>query len=108
MALNRKGEKIQGLDDDFIVSPISRWTDTVLFEDAAKNAAQSFQASGAILPIDIRADDCIVQEYPKTNKLLFLFVRQIRGKEHFYPYVYDLPPAMVAELKTIGRWGLNH
>jgi len=108
MALNRKGEKIAGLDGDFIVSPTSRWTDTPLFEDAALNAAKSFQASGALLPIDIKAEDCIVQEYPKSNKLLFLFVRRIRGQEHFYPYVYDLPPAMVAELRTIGRWGLNH
>lgn len=108
MALNRKGEKIQGLDGDFIVSPTSRWTDTPLFEDAAKQAAKSFQASGAMLPIDIRADDVLVQEYPASNKLCFLFVRRIRGHEHYYPYVYDLPPAMVAELKTIGRWGLNH
>lgn len=108
MALNRKGERIQGLGEDFVVVPTSRWTDTVLFQEAYDNAVKSFEQSGALIPIRIEDTEIMVQEYPKDNKLLFLFYRQIRGRDHYYPFVFNLPPPMVAELRTIGRWGPMH
>lgn len=109
MALNRiKGEIVGELGTDFIVVPLARWGDTTLYQQAEEHAAQAFLSAGALAPLTIYDDDVVVQEYPSKNKLVFLFQRKIAGREHFYPYVYDLPPKMVAELRTIGRWGHQH
>ena len=72
------------------------------------SAAQAFLAAGALAPLSIDYEDVIVQEYPTANKLVFLFQRRIAGREHFYPYVFDLPADMVAGLRASGRWGRKH
>ena len=108
MALNRGGEAVEGMPDDWIVVPTSRWTSTYLWDEARQAAAENFRRAGALLPVIISADDCIVQEYTDDNKLLFLFVRCIAGTEHFYPYVFTLEPRMTAELRNTGMWGRQH
>lgn len=102
------GEIIQGMPERYVVAPSSRWTDSPLFADAAKHAAAAFAQSGALQPIFFSAEDILVQEYPDTCQVCFLFARKIAGKPHFYPFVFDLSPEMVAHLKTVGRWGYNH
>lgn len=108
MALNRKGEIVGDLGRDFVVVPLARWGGTDLYMKAEAAAAQAFLSAGALAPLSIDDEDVMVQEYPTHHKLVFLFQRRIAGKEHFYPFVYDLPPTLVAELKTVGRWGHSH
>lgn len=105
MPFNRdSGELIGDLGHAYRVVPTSNWLDSNLFDVAAESAAQAFHAAGALLPVDISSDDCLVQEYPATNTVAFLFQRRIGGVERFYPYVFKLPPALVEELVTAGRW----
>ncbi len=109
MALDRtKGEIIGSLGVDYIVVPLNRWADTPLYLQAEEHAAKAFLSAGALAPLTIDDEDVLVQEYPARNKLAFLFQRRIAGKEHFYPYIFDLPDNMVAELRTVGRWGRKH
>lgn len=104
MPLNRVAGEPGDLGNDFRIRPASAWTDTSLFDVACSAAAEAFNASGALSPIRFSADDVMVQEYPTQDKLEFLFVRRIAGQEHFYRYVFDLPPAMVSDLVNSGRW----
>lgn len=108
MGFRPQGEIVGDLGETFRVVPVQKWMDTDMFEQAAMSAAAQFQAAGALLPVDISSDDCIVQEYPNTSKLLFLFARMIRGREHFYPYIWTLSPEMVSALVNAGRWERTH
>lgn len=109
MAINREtGEIIGDLGTNYYVAPFSRWAETPLFAEAYYNAVDAFVSSGAILPVTIREDQVLVQEYPDKNKVAFLFQLRIKGKDHFYPYIYDLPGNMVASLRMTGRWGRPH
>ena len=103
-----KGELIGYLGDDYVVVPLAQWGDTPLYRQAEDAAAAAFMASGAIVPFSFDDHDVVVQEYPRKHKLAFLFQKRIKGKEHFYPYVFDLPPQVVTELALVGRWGRKH
>lgn len=109
MPLNREtGEIVGDLGADYIVAPFSRYAETPLLGEAIAHATDAFVAAGALLPISIREPDVLIQEYPATNKVVFLFQRRICGKEHFYPYVFSLPHQMVQALRLVGRWGKPH
>ena len=109
MALNREtGETVGNLGPDFIIAPLSKWMGTGLAEDAAKQAAHAFREAGALYPIEITEDDCLIQEYPRLHKVVFLFQRKIAGEESFYVFTFDLPPKMVADLRATGKWGHTH
>lgn len=103
-----KGEIIGDLGTDYVVAPFLRYAGTPLHWDAMRHAVAAFQAAGALLPITFEPDDVLIQEYPRHNKLAFVFQRRIAGKEHLYPFVFDMPPKMVAELKNLGKWGHVH
>lgn len=103
-----KGEIIGDLGTNYFVAPFLRWAETPFFGQAYDHAIEAFTISGAILPIKITQDQVLIQEYPDSNKVAFLFQMRIKGKEHFYPYVYELPPAMVSSLRLVGRWGRPH
>lgn len=109
MPFNREtGEIIGNLGSDFVISTAERWGATGLLLVAIEHAVEAFTSSGAVLPITIRPDEILVQEYPRQNKVAFLFQRRIAGKEHFYPYVFDLPPQMITKLAASGLWGHKH
>lgn len=108
MPLNHEqGEQIEGLPATFRVVPVGKWFDTPLFDQAAQIAAQMFANEGAIVPVKFDETDVLVQEYPKDAKLVFIFHKMIKGKEMLYPYTWSLPPEMIAELKTTGKWELD-
>lgn len=99
-----KGESIDGMPDDYVVVSVHKWRDTPLLPQAVEAAAEAFQQAGALLPVWIEEDDILVQEYPRTHQIAFLFQRRIRGEEHFYPYVYELPAEAIKELIVSGLW----
>lgn len=107
MPLNKAGE-VGDLGPGFVVAPTAKWQETPFFELACKAAADAFKGAGALTPIRFFQDDIIVQEYPQKNVLEFVFIRGVAGSEMFYRYRFDLPPALVAELVTAGRWQRQH
>lgn len=106
MPLNKEfGEQLEGMPDDFVVAPLSKWADKgQLLAEAAKVAADQFAAAGAAKPVIFDGDDILVQEYHKTGQVAFVFIRQVNGQEMFSWYVWDLPDDMVIELRTNGEW----
>lgn len=109
MGLNRvQGELIGDLGRGYVVAPMGRWKDTVLFNEAAQHAFNAFRAAGSMSLAGFDDAEVLVQEYPAKKKLAFLFARRIRDKTHYYPFVFDLPDDMIAELRNMGRWGHLH
>ncbi len=109
MPLNREtGEIIGDLGTSYYIAPFARWVDTPLFGEACSQAADAFISAGALLPVDFREPDVLIQEYPDTNRVAFVFQRKIGGREHFYPYIFALPHPMVQSLRLTGRWGRPH
>lgn len=104
MSLNPSGEVIEGLGHQFRVVPNSKWRESRLFEEAANRAAAAFLKSGALWPITFDEHEVLVQEYPSDNKIVVLFSKKIRGREELYPWVWELPPQAVKELKALGKW----
>lgn len=104
MALNPKGEVIDGLGTQFRVVPNAKWRETRLFEEAANRAAAAFLKSGALWPISFEDAEVLIQEYPADNKICVLFAKKIKGKESLYPWVWELPEQAVKELKALGKW----
>ncbi len=105
MPLDRiKGEVIDGLGHKYRVVPNGKWRDSQLFEEAAGRAARAFLKSGALWPVTFDDMEVITQEYPADHKIAIVFLKQVRGKETLYPWVWELPMPMVKELKALGKW----
>jgi hypothetical protein len=108
MALNHEsGELIGDLGPGYKVVPVRKWMATTFFETAASAAAKAFCGSGSVMPAKgMRFDQqqILVQEYPQQNKLAFVFHRKVANRDHFYPYIFEFSPDMVAELVTAGHW----
>jgi len=106
MSLNLdQGEIISGVGGPYSIPPRNRWMGSQFFEEARQKAIEAFQQSGAMLPVVIDPESVLVQEYTASGRLAFIFQRIIAGKEHFYPYVFTIPPDMLRELRVTGRWG---
>lgn len=104
MPLNRvMGEKLDGMSR-YEVVPTADWSDTGLFEEAVRLAKDSFAQAGALMPVIIKEDDCLVQEYPDEPAIAFIFQRKVGGREMFYPFILGLSPGVVADLRVAGRW----
>lgn len=110
MSFNReKGEFLAGLGTDYVIAPNGRWTDTPLYDEAARHALEVFRESGSLaIRQHFDDDEILVQEYPKSRKLAFLFCRKIRNEPYYYTFTWDLPPEMITELRMSGRWGYRH
>jgi len=99
-----KGEEIEGLGSAYVVAPLSKWIDTPLIEMAAQHAAEAYIKAGAMVPISFNEEDILIQEYYRDAKIAVVFQRRVRGEEMLYPYVFDLPHDLIAELVASGRW----
>jgi len=99
-----KGETIEGLGEDYLIAPLSKWIDTPLVEMAAQHAAEAYIKAGALSPISFDEEDILIQEYYREAKVAVVFQRRVRGEEMLYPYVFELPHNLIAELVATGRW----
>lgn len=127
--LNTRGEDIEGLGPHYRVAPVAKWAeltnltvpyqvphpfrtimkDRPIFMDALESAKDAFLKAGAVLPIDIYEDDILVQEYPLSGSVVFIFRRDVGIQEKFVTRKYDLPPSAIAWLKATNRWSdLTH
>lgn len=105
MSLDKtRGEVIDGLGHAFRVVPNAKWRDSKLFEQAATKASEVFIRAGALWPVSFDDAEVIMQEYPAERTLAMVFAKKIRGNEHLYPWVWELPIEMIKELKALGKW----
>lgn len=104
MPLNHDlGEPIDGLGPFRVVSN-AKWRETAMFDQAATIAAQAFMEKGALLPITFDEKECLCQEFPGSNVLMFIFCKSIRGTEHYSIREFQIPDDMMKELKALGKW----
>jgi len=75
-----------------------------LWRLACQAAAEAFAASGALRPVTFDDDHILVQEYPGTQQIAFIFARPVAGQPMHYPYIFTLSRQAIAELRTAGRW----
>lgn len=127
MPLNHEiGERIEGLDDVFIVAPFAKYAEqtrlTTIVEEtvgtkfkrkvkrarpivavAMKYAQGGFEKLGLPRGADI---DILVQEYPRTGQVAFLFCARHMGKDYYIapPAVFQLGEAQIADLTLRGLW----
>ncbi len=111
MTLNpERGEVIEGLGTLFRLAPKEKWSSTPLFEEARIKANEAFRrTAGKFInaetpPLGVDASNFIVQEYPLTSKLAFVFSAVINSEPYVYPYVFDLPRSLTDQLHAEGFW----
>lgn len=103
MALNTiLGEMIGDLGGAYRVAPVAKWQDTELWSNAAEAAAQAFLKAGSLWPVQFTG--VMVQEYPVSNKLAFVFEATVQNTPMVCPIVWDLKPEVISEFVTTGRW----
>lgn len=105
------GENIEGLGPGFHVSKGRQkeyWKHTSLWNEACRDAARVFHAEGALLPVTFDDRQVLIQEYPRLNKVAFIYCRQVAGKELFHVFAFDLPDDLIKELKVTGKWQHSH
>lgn len=98
------GEQIGELGHKYVVVPVDKWIESPLWEEAVDNAAAAFKKSGALLPIKIPKESVLCQEYHETGLIVFVFPRDIGGKELFHPVVTQLEPETQAHYASIQMW----
>lgn len=105
MPLDRiRGEIVGDLGHAFRIVANAKWRETPLFDEAAQKAAQAFLSAGALWPVTFDDGEVLTQEYPSSRQLVIIFSKSIKGVETLFPWVWDLPDKMLAELKTLGKW----
>lgn len=105
MPLDRtNGERIEGLEAPHVVVPNVKWRETDMFNTAATNAARAFMKAGYPIIPTFDDEQVLTQEYPTLGRLVFVFQMRIKGDEMLYPYVFALPPEMIANLRAAGQW----
>ena len=48
--------------------------------------------------------DVVVQEYPRTGHVVFIFCAKINGEDHYVDAPFALAPEQIADLKVRGLW----
>lgn len=114
MPLNpERGEVVEGLGKLFRVVPKEKWAGTPLFEEARVAAHEAFRRTAGKFvndrtpPIGLDCGNFIVQEYPFTDTLAFIFSAVIGGQEHYYPYTFKLDRGMTSRLNAEGMWSFG-
>lgn len=97
------GEDIGRLGRGDVVE-ISKWADTPMFSLACDAAERAFIKAGGILPIEFESQEVLVMEYPRQDRLAFVFCKHVAGKEQLFPWVVHFKPDALAELRMTGRW----
>lgn len=108
MPLNRLlGEFMPEFGRMYRIVPLEPWTQTPFFGHACEHAAKVFKEAGAFGKIRFLPSDILVQQYPLTSKLLFLFSYSVKGQEMFTHYVFELSPEAVREFAASGMWDMS-
>lgn len=121
-----KGEIIEEMDAVFIVSPLSKWASQSrltteveevqgkkfkrkvmvtrpIWQVALSYAKMAFVHAGAQPGSDL-AYDCIVQEYPRTDIVCFLFNATVNGQEMYFTAPFKLGKDQIADLTLRNLW----
>jgi len=127
MALNReKGEPLEGYDSVFRVVPAEKYQALprlttmvprtvgikfkrkVMVAVPIAEAAYAFAQAGFInvgAPRNVDLEyDVMVQEYPRTNQVVFIFCATIKGQDQYVIAPFQLTNQQVAELVITSNW----
>lgn len=106
------GERIEGLGDTFRIVPVAKWADTPIWAEACRGARTRFRKAlsptGRIPEFD--EDTVLVQEYPESDRICFIFAMWCRPyfKRYFGWQYWVFPVRLTAPLKAhlvlTGRW----
>lgn len=116
------GERVEGMDEVFIVAEFDKYAEqtrlTTQVEDkrpmkrarlvekpivnvAMNHAATAFANSGLRMGSDI---DILVQEYPRTQQICFIFCACIGGQDYLVTAPFQLADEQVRDLELRGLW----
>ena len=106
------GERVEGLGDDYVVVPASRWMDTPVIEMAFDRAKEALKKH-RLAPMQA---ELLVQEYHSRDILLVLIAvwGKAPGKAawqwHYVPVPFDITGETKVSLVLAGRWksGTRH
>lgn len=121
-----KGETVEGMDAVFVVSPLSKWAsqsrlttevkevqgkkfkrevtvERPVWDVALRYAQAAFMAAGAD-PGSKLSYDCIVQEYPRTGIICFIFNATLGGNELYVTAPFKLGADQIADLTVRNMW----
>lgn len=121
-----KGEPVEGMDAIYRVVPLTKYSDATrltteveevqgkkfkrkvmverpVWQVALRMAQNAFVEVGA-QPGSKLAYDCIVQEYPRTGVICFIFNATINGTERYVPIPVRLGHAQIADLTLRNMW----
>lgn len=125
MALDHEhGELIEGMDYVYTIAPAQKYAELTnlvitleeetggkfkrkkpvtrpIFEHAMRYAARAFRNSGISPGSDI---DILVQEYPRTNMVCFVFCVEDEDEDLLVPVPVLLGEQMIADLVSRGLW----
>ena len=119
------GEAVEGMDSVFRIVPVAKYQDqprlttTVkrmtgrlfrrnvdvempIFRAAWEHAQHAFANSG--VPAGNTQVDILVQEYPRTNTVCFVFYTQILGRQLYVTAPFTLSHAQIGDLTLRGLW----
>lgn len=105
MGLNRElGEYMPEFGHQYRVVKTLKWSGSPFMETACQHAAGIFKASGALSPVRFFEDEILIQEYPVSRRLLFLFCKRVNGNDLYTHYVFDLSPAVIEQFRVSNMW----
>jgi hypothetical protein len=85
--------------------PIEKWAEVFdMLNVASAAAALNFIKKGAPRPIQFSADNIMVQEHHFFSKIVWIFWMQIKGRDHYDTYTFELGKEAIAELALVGKW----
>jgi len=100
MGLNHKtGEYLEGLGARFVVATAeqkAKWAGSPFMDGARDHAAQQFFEAGYRGKWRVTNDDFMVQVYPDSYKVVFLFICRVNGREMISHYTWDFSRDMRA------------
>jgi hypothetical protein len=109
MTLNKtEGETLPIIGRGKVV-PVAKWAEKFDMVTIATTAAGiEFAKLGAPRPIKLSEANMLVMEYHLLSKVVWVFWMQIKGKDYYYHYTFDLGEKVIGELAVVGDWPIVH
>lgn len=100
------GEYIPKLGKFYAIGRLDDWAGSPFLDLALQHAADVFAtAKGRTNDnISFGRDDILIQLYPLLNKVVFLFVHMVNGKEMYTHYECEINPEGIEILRQSGIW----
>lgn len=104
------GELIESLGPHYVVAPMSKWSDTTMYEEALHRASIVYRSRTNVFAPKFSADTILIQEYHRQDRIAFIFAhfgRQMGMHAPgwmYVPVVIKLTGPLKTHLVLTGRW----